>query len=162
MFEQILVPLDGSRFGSSALKYAISLAQHFSAQVTLVQAVKPAIPSMAPAMPEGMVDPHAAEIAVQGAREQDRRNVTKVRLYLRRKARELRSTGLTCSYSIPVGEPAQSILNICRKEGADLIIMSTHGKGGLKRAILGSIADEVSRKSRVAVLLVPQRRLRRR
>lgn len=157
MFERIFVPLDGSRFGSSALKYATAVAQCFGAQVVLVQAVKPAIPSMALATPEGMVSPYTAGIAVQGAREQDRRNVAKARRYLRRKARELRNTGMACSFSIPIGEPAQSILKVCHKGRADLIIMSTHGKAGLKRVILGSVADEVSRKSRVAVLLVPQK-----
>ena len=46
MFKRILVPLDGSRFGSRALTYASEVAPHFGAKVILIQVVKPAMPGV--------------------------------------------------------------------------------------------------------------------
>ena len=58
-----------------------------------------------------------------------------------------------------MGTPAKSIIEFCQKEGVDLVVMTTHGRNGLKRAFVGSIADEVIRESGVPVLVIrPQRR----
>jgi len=156
MFKRILVPLDGSRFSSSALRYAIGIAQRFNAQIILIEAVKPVTPSAVPAEAEATTVPVVTEVAVQAARLEEKRSVTKTKRYLQRKVRDVTKRGIKCSYRIEMENPAESILKTCRKEGVKLIIMSTHGKGGLKRAILGSVADEVTRKSRVPVMLIRQ------
>jgi len=154
MFKRIIVPLDGSRLGSAALKYAEAVAERFTADLVLMQAVVPATPTPIPATPAGAMSPATAELALQAARAEDKRNAEKARRYLQRKVREVKGRGLRCSYKLVMGHPGKSIINLCRKERIDLAVMSTHGRGGLKRAILGSVADEVVRESKVPVLVI--------
>ena len=156
MFKRILVPLDGSRFSSSAMRYAIGIARRFDAQIILIEAVKPVTPSPSSEASEATMVPVVTEVAVQAARLEEKRHLTRAKQYLQRKVRDVTKRGIKCSYRIAMEEPAYSILKTCRKEGVELIVMSTHGKGGLKRAILGSVADEVARKSRVPVMLIRQ------
>ncbi|MCL6621402.1 MAG: universal stress protein [Syntrophobacterales bacterium] len=52
------------------------------------------------------------------------------------------------------GDPAEKILEVAQKEGADLIIMGTHGRKGLERAIFGSVCDKVVRNSKIPVLTI--------
>ncbi|HEY92485.1 MAG TPA: universal stress protein [Dehalococcoidia bacterium] len=58
------------------------------------------------------------------------------------------------SYDVVIGDPAQSIMEFDKKERMDLIVMSTHGKSGLKRAIMGRVADAVIRDSGKPVLVI--------
>lgn len=51
-------------------------------------------------------------------------------------------------------QPARAILDLARRVGADLIAMSTHGRGGVRRLMLGSVADKVVRGADAAVLLI--------
>lgn len=159
MFKRILVPLDGSRFSSTALKYAVDVAEHYKAQIILMQAVVPATPTAVPATPVGTLSPVTAELAVQSARLEDRENASKAKRYLQRKAREVSRRGIECSYRITRGDPARSIIRLCRQEKVNLVTLSSHSKGGLKRAILGSVTDQLVRESKVPVLLIrPGRR----
>jgi nucleotide-binding universal stress UspA family protein len=155
MFKRILVPLDGSRFGSRAIQYATDVAQRFAAEVILMQVVKPttlvpATTGMAPGI-EGLAP---AEITVQAALEEDKRNAAYAKRYLSGKAREIRSQGIKVKYEVIIGEPAQSIKKFAQKGHIDLVVMTTHGKSGLKRAIMGSVADAVIRESGKPVLVV--------
>jgi universal stress protein A len=88
------------------------------------------------------------------ATAEDKRNASLAKQYLSRKTRELRSRGIKASYQAVIGEPADTIMKLARRKKSDLIIMSSHGKGGLKRAILGSVTDEVIRKAGKPVLVV--------
>ncbi|MDP2731295.1 MAG: universal stress protein [Dehalococcoidales bacterium] len=155
MFKRILVPLDGSRFSSSALRYASEIAQRFEAEVILIQIVKPATPvSVVPSMVSGMESPATAEITAQAALAEDKRNVARAKRYLNGKVRGIKSQGIKVSYRTEVGEPALSIIRFAQKGHIDLVVMTTRGKGGLRRAVLGSIADEVVRKSGKPVLVI--------
>jgi len=55
---------------------------------------------------------------------------------------------------VAIGNPAQSIMQFSKKKNIDLIVMTTHGKSGLKRAVMGSIADVVIRESGKPVLVI--------
>lgn len=153
MFKRILVPLDGSRFGLRALRYATDVARRFEAEVILLQVVKPTTPIIAEG-PAGVASPLGSEIALQAAVEEDKRNAARARRYLNEKVRGIKSQGMVGSYSVVVGDPSQSIISFSRKERIDLIVMSTHGKSGLKRAIMGSVADSVIRGSGKPVLVI--------
>lgn len=161
MFQQILVPLDGSRFSSSALKYAIDLAKHYGAGVVLLRAVEPTTPVPVGATTMGMESPVSAQITVEEALKQDQRNVKLARRYMSKKLREVTSRGIKATYYVVTGEPFESIMKYCKKERIDLVVMTTHGKSGIKRAILGSVADQVVRDSRVPVLAIRPRQRRR-
>ena len=93
-----------------------------------------------------------SKLSVQIALEGVERNVAHARRYLSRKVREVTSKGIKCSNHIKVGQRACSITKFCQKEHMDLVIMTIHGKGGLRRATMGSVADEVIRTYKVPVL----------
>jgi nucleotide-binding universal stress UspA family protein len=162
MFKRILVPLDGSRFSSQALHYAIDIAKRYQSKLVIMRVVPPATVVPSSTATEIGIDPAAARIAVQSARIQDSAHMMRVRKYLQRKARAITAQGIEGKYHVAVGEPGKSIVGYSTEAKVDLIVMMTSGKGGLKRAILGSVADEVVRKAGAPVLLLPKRRSRRR
>lgn len=163
MFKRIMVPLDGSRVSGQALSYAIDIAKRYQSKLIVVRVVPPATVVPSSTATEIGIDPASARIAVQSAQIQDRANVERTRRYLQQKLRTITGNGIEGAYHIAVGEPGKAIIRHSAEAKVDLIVMMTSGKGGLKRAILGSVADEVSRKAGVPVLLLPKRRhLRRR
>jgi nucleotide-binding universal stress UspA family protein len=153
MFKRLLVPLDGSRFGSRALRYATEVAQRFGAEVILIRVIRPTTPVIS-AGTYGVVSPAESEIAVQAALEADKRNAARAKRYLRAKVRAIRSRHTKASYQIAIGDPSKSIIEFSTKENIDLVVMTTHGKSGLKRAVMGSIADVVIRESGKPVLVI--------
>ncbi len=152
VFKRVLVPLDGSRLSSRALPYAVEIASKFAAGIHLVRIVRPAIPVTAST---GMTtSPAAVEVAMEGALIEDRRNAARARKYLKRKLRELRSARNNISYQVVIGDPARSIIDIANDDEIDLVVMTTHGASGLKRAIMGSVADRVIRESGKPVMVI--------
>ena len=158
MFRRILVPLDGSRLSGQAFSYAIDIAKRYQSKVIVMRVVPPATVVPSSTATEIGIDPAAARIAVQSARIQDRAHVVRARKYLQQKLRAITGQGIEGAYHIAVGESAKSIVRYSAEAKVDLIVMMTSGKGGLKRAILGSVADEVARKAGAPVLLLPKRR----
>jgi len=105
-------------------------------------------------MVPGMDNLTTTELATQAAIQADKRNVDRARRYLSGKMREMRSHDIKGSYHVVVGDPAQSIMGFVQKSNIDLLIMTTHGKSGLKRAVMGSVADAVIRGSGKPVLVI--------
>jgi nucleotide-binding universal stress UspA family protein len=158
MFKRLLVPLDGSRFGSRALQVAIMVAKQFSAEIILIQVVKRAIPVTATAvMPPGTASPEATEIAIRAALEEQERTTVRARRYLSGKVRGINHHNIKSSYQVLVGKPAESIMEFANEKNMDLVVMTTHGKSGIKRAIMGSVADTVIRESGKPVLVINPR-----
>jgi nucleotide-binding universal stress UspA family protein len=149
MFEKILVPLDGSRFGTKALPYAIEIAKRFDSELVLMKVVFPTIPGHVMSL-----NVEATEIAKKAAHIQDRKHVNNAKRYLGRKLRNIKSEGIEASYSVIIGDPTRSIMSFIKKEHIDLVVMTTHGKSGFKRAVMGSVADAVIRESLKPVLVI--------
>jgi nucleotide-binding universal stress UspA family protein len=130
MFRQIIVPLDGSATAATALPPARALAKQTGAELTLVRVVPPAL---------GLVNRKAAA----------------AELYLQRIAAELAKGDLRVVTVVPEGDaPVEEIVETVRTRGADLVVMATHGRGGLHRVLMGSVAEQVLVNSPVPVLLV--------
>jgi nucleotide-binding universal stress UspA family protein len=160
VFNRIMVPLDGSRYSGRALRYAAEIARRFDAEAVLIQVVTPAVPvaSTTGAVPV-VESPAATRIAVEAARAEDKRNTTRAKRYLRSKVRWMKLQNISASYRVVISRPAAAIMEFARKEHVDLLIITTHGKGGIKRAVMGSIADEVVREPGKPVLVInPQAR----
>ncbi|MFC2035603.1 universal stress protein, partial [Chloroflexota bacterium] len=103
-----------------------------------------------------------AELAIQQARREDIKNLLHARRYLRRKAREITAKGVKCTHHTFVGRPAESIRGFCNEENVDLVVMTTHGRSGIKRAIIGSITDRLIRETGMPVLVIrPHKRCRK-
>lgn len=140
---RILVPVDESPLSRQVVAPAEELATLLGAELLLLSVLEPVIGIMDPALPfPANVDP---------AMEQARREAAEGDLHAL--AREITDRGgkarsLTVS-ALGVGA---TILEVAEREGADLIAMSTHGAGGLRRAFVGSVTDKVIRGSPVPVL----------
>jgi nucleotide-binding universal stress UspA family protein len=70
----------------------------------------------------------------------------------------VRESALECQTGTVEGIPGDEIVDYATKIGADLIVMGTHGRGGLRRVLLGSVAEKVLRAACCPVLVVPIRR----
>ena len=154
MFKQIMVPLDGSRFSSHALRYAIDIAKKFDAKLHLVRSVEPTMPVTSAVATLGVETASSAQVAVEAAVRQDRINTRRAERYMKKKQHELTSHDIKADFHVVAGHPYDAIMKFCRKEKIDLVVMTTHGKSGLKRAVLGSVADKVVRDPRVPVLVI--------
>ena len=139
---RILVPLDGSHLAEAALPIAARLAGALGADLTLLHIIEKA----APARVHG--EPHLGQKAEAEA-------------YLSRLAQELAAHGATVDHhvhEVPVGDVARSIAAHADEEDSDLVVVSTHGAGDLRRGLFGSIAQRVLQTCHRPVLLVRTRR----
>jgi nucleotide-binding universal stress UspA family protein len=69
----------------------------------------------------------------------------------------LRDQGMAVRPLVEGSRPATTILDVAEREGVDLIMVATHGRGGMERLFLGSVADRVVHHSACPVLLIPTR-----
>lgn len=135
--EKILVPLDGSALAESALATAVEMAQPGAGNLMLMRAAE------AHTFPGA--DPTDAQVAV----------VRDGETYLAGVAERLKEQGLTkVETSVWYGPAAAAIVDAARARKADLIVMTTHGRGGLGRLVLGSVAESVLRGTTTPILLL--------
>jgi nucleotide-binding universal stress UspA family protein len=142
---RIVVPLDGSRFGERALPTALALAERAEAALDLVTVAVPALQS-APARDDAVTGDESRE-----------RGKTRAAEYLDGVAARVRDSGYQGTMArdvIAPGNAARSIVRYLAEVEADLVVMTTHGRGPLQRAWLGSTADGVIRRSPCPVLLL--------
>lgn len=139
MLSQILVPLDGSPLSEQSLTTAIEIAHLAGAKLRLAR-----VHSALPATVDG-TDLHWLD-------EQIRSDASH---YLVSVATRLRTeSSIEVVTEMLEGPTARSICDAAARSGADLIVMSTHGRGGLSRLWLGSVAEGVARHATIPVLLL--------
>ncbi len=136
MLSRILVPLDGSPVAEAVLPQVIELAALRQAEVVLLR--------VALAHTFLGADPVEAQVRV----------VEEAQAYLGTIETNLAAQGLAVRSVVRYGHAADEILDHARAGGVDMIAMSTHGRGGIRRWVLGSVAETVVRHSPVPVLLV--------
>ncbi len=156
MFTNILVPLDGSDLGEKALRSAESLARFHSALLHLIHVV-PRQPELEGAK-RGLIAAISARAAEHQQREADHLREDRIasgRTYLEQLAAHLRGAGLKVETAIVEGAVADKVLEYAKDHHIDLVAMSTHGYGGIKRRLLGSVTDPVIRSSETPVLVLP-------
>ncbi len=141
---RVLVTLDGSSFAERVLPWVHQVSLATGAEVLLL--VVPEVPD--PSLYGAMAD------AVDELREQAEANA---RRYLERTAAALREMDMPVRLLMEGSRPATAILDIAEREQVDLIMLATHGRGGIDRLMLGSVADRVVHHARCPVLLVPAR-----
>ena len=135
MNTRILVPLDGSELAERAIPYAEALARPSGARLILVRVVhRFALPGT-----RGATQMEAIRTAEE---------------YLEEVAARLRVRDLVVDTAAPTGDPAEWIVDEAGIYRADLIVMATHGRGGLARFVYGSVASAVLTRATTPVLLV--------
>ncbi len=141
MFKRMLVPLDGSDLAEVVFTYAKELAGRLDIEVISLYVGTPARREFVP-MHQAYIE-RAAEIIRHQAQEIQEKTGIKPG------SKPIKSRG-----EIAEGYPAEEILRYADENNVDLLLMATHGRSGLKRWVLGNVADKVLRASKVPVLLV--------
>jgi nucleotide-binding universal stress UspA family protein len=141
MYEKILVPLDGSALAERALLHAAGIARGTRAEILLLQAIYAPLP----VVPEPV-------LLAEGKMIEEAAKATSE--YLERIGSQLREGGHRVRTMVEESPPADAILRVADREMVDLIIMSTHGRSGLSRLMMGSIAESVLRNTHRTVMLV--------
>ncbi len=144
--KKILYPTDLSPGAASALPLVAALARGLEAKVLLLHVAAGGADGFAgqelqPAQQELLTT--MRETAARTARDESRE-------ILRRHL-----PGIPVEVAVRTGDPSRTILDTARAEGVAMIVMATHGRGGWRRWLLGSVADRVVRQSAVPVVLVP-------
>jgi nucleotide-binding universal stress UspA family protein len=149
VFSKIMVCLDGSVLAEQVLPYAIEVAQAFKARLAFFSAlpepviVAPGIPGIAPVPVE--TDAMVAE-AIKGQAEAE--------AYLSCMVGRASENGVKAEKMVANGSPGPTILDFAEKHGVGLIAIATHGKGGLERVVMGSVADYLLRHSKIPIFVV--------
>jgi nucleotide-binding universal stress UspA family protein len=137
-YTKILIPTDGSEYSYKAGEHAVYLAKATGARLYVLNVVDTDM-----AFRSGI---HYSE------------DLCEMEKYGNAATGKIKSIcdgeGVSCEEMIARGKPAEVILDVAEKVGADLIVMGSLGMSALERALIGSVSDRVSRHARCPVLLV--------
>jgi nucleotide-binding universal stress UspA family protein len=146
---RIVVPLDGSEIAARALPVASELAEHLAAPVHVIRAVDAALslPMASGVFGAGpVVDANVTDQIWEEAEAEARSTVTAA-------VSQLQSEGVDASGGIVIGSPFFAISEAI--EPGDLLTLTSHGRGGVRRWLLGSVAEKLVREAKAPVMLVP-------
>jgi nucleotide-binding universal stress UspA family protein len=134
--QSILVPLDRSTLAERILAEVRELARPLEAMITLLRVIPPYLtPSM------------------ESQEKESARDWAEVEAYLQEKRQALQAAGVSVNSMVRTGDPAHQILEYAEANEIDVIAIATHGRSGLSRWLLGSVADKVLRGSDIPILL---------
>lgn len=139
MYDSILVPTDGSREVERALKHAFELANRHNATIRALYVINAA--SYGGLQIETAFEGIADALHGEGKAAVDRVD-------------ELAPAAVTVETAVRKGAPSQVIVDEAETTACDLVVMGTHGRGGIDRLLLGSVTERVVRRSPVPVLTV--------
>lgn len=142
---KILLAVDGSKYSEAAVQNLTSAFRAQSSEVLVLQVVEPLVFSAPPQMAQG----YAPEMA---ARLQDQ--LKQARESVLRTAETLRKAGFKADSRVVENEVRTGILDVAADWHADLIVLGSHGEKGLRRFLLGSVAEFVARHAHCSVLVV--------
>ena len=139
LVSRIFTPLDGSREGEAALPYVEALAAKMNTEVVLFQSVDKR-------------DACSGEVNWMELRNEVERNA---KVYLRKVEANLISKGIAVRTMVEFGgDPAKEITELAARTRSAVVAMSTHGRSGVDRVVLGSVAEKVLRAGSIPILLV--------
>ncbi len=147
-YQTIIVPLDTSPFAEHALDQAYELASAMNATLHLVSIIPP---------------PHVLPVHIHFHKEKEPQTLVRAwhqtelerrTHYLEQRAELFREQGLMVQTDVATGHPAEEILRFCTQHQDTLLVMTTHGRSGLRRILLGSVAMKVAQGAHVPMLLM--------
>lgn len=142
MFHNIMLPLDGSELAENALEKAVGLARLSQARLHLVRAQE---------YPDTIIENRDEFPTLHGYYEQEKADC---QVYLDRVKAKL-GEGVTVEVHLISGEsPTQALLTFARQHQIDLIVAASHGRTGVTRWLLGSVAEKLARLSPCPVMIV--------
>jgi nucleotide-binding universal stress UspA family protein len=144
-YRHILLPLDFSEEARRTLPVALDLAAGSGAKVTLLHVV-----------PDVQLTPHGAPFAPPLDGTTTAAEVEAARKHLEQHRGMLAGVREVAAQVLTSNDPARTITEMANTEGCDLILISTHGRTGFRRFMLGSVAEAVVRRAEVPVLCIPR------
>ena len=145
MFKNILIPTDGSPLSQKAVVQGVALAKSVGAKVTAFFAAPPATPIVyRDHLPVGYATPGEHE-------EMIKKTAAKYLGFVERAATK---AGISCeSVHVTSDYPEEGILKVAQKKKCDLIVMATHGQGGLRGMLIGSVTQKVLNQAKIPVMV---------
>jgi len=140
LFQKIVLATDGSEYSANVVKYAIELAKISEAKIYAIYVVDTGIFT---SIPMDVAWTNMYELLKQEG------NVATNQVESEAMAANIEVESFTVE-----GHPAEEIIKLAEDKSADIIVMGTLGKSGLDRFLLGSVAEKVSRTSRIPVMIV--------
>jgi nucleotide-binding universal stress UspA family protein len=161
--ERLLIPLDGSEFSQQILPWVRRCFKPSDVALLLLQAVPPHS-----AAPEGLPGREAVASGFVHDADRYRQHMTDAERYyqaqearqcqseetLRQIGQPLREAGYAVEIHVSLGDPAPAIVDYTRRCGVTAIAMATHGRGGWRRVVLGSVADQILRTVSIPVFML--------
>lgn len=154
MYKKILLTHDGSPLSSLAIEHASDLAKTYASSVIVLQVVD-SVTRMVAAINASAMAFETQEIyesIFKTEKENAEKNVQDIQSTLKKAGVKNVTT------TILEGDARDKIVAVAKKEACDLIIMSTHGRSGIRRALLGSVAEDVVRHAPCPVLLIREKK----
>jgi len=144
MFDKILVCLDGSKIAEQILPFAIEEAAKFNSKLVLLR--------VAPPMPAASAN---YGVAPEEMVEMKSQNQDEAVSYLEGIAGQIRAErNVEVESNVETGLAAETIVDFAEQNQVGLIAIATHGEGGIKRLVFGSIADYVLRNATLPILVI--------
>jgi nucleotide-binding universal stress UspA family protein len=141
MFTHLLVPLDGSDLAEAALPTALAIAGRFESEITLLCVARSPV----------LLTSDVTDVFVSLREEMHQEAAA----YIRNQEAALQSQGYKVNGRVSEGDSvADAILDVADELGVDGIVMSTHGRGGVKRWVFGSVADKVLQQAKAPIILI--------
>jgi len=136
--KRILFPTDFSHTGDAALAFATTLAKESDGRLIIAHVQETPLAYGGGEMYYGMPEPSTEEVL--------------------KMLHEVKPTdaSVPVEYRLATGDPAEAIVHLAEEEGADLIVLGSHGRTGLSRLLMGSVAEAIVRKAHCPVLVHKQ------
>ena len=145
MYQHIMVPLDGSELAECVLPHAESIATGCNvSKITLVRVVPPL----------HMYGGTETGISPEERHHLEADSIEVATAYLEEKAKQLKDKGALVETTVLFGNVLDKLCDYITENGVDLVIIATHGRSGVSRLFLGSIADRLLRNAPIPVLMV--------
>ena len=141
MYKRILVPLDGSKLSEAVLPHVEAIAKGLNCEIVLLHVIP---------LPVPVFDTPASPFDHNLLRDQEQ-DATR---YLKEMCAKLEMDEARVNFLVREGDVTQLILDVAQEVQADLIAMSTHGRSGALRWLLGSVTDRIVRHSPIPVLAI--------
>ena len=140
MFEKILYPTDFSDVSKKALEYCKKLKEAGTKKVIVLHVIE--------------MDPNIEKVPANIKEVFKKELEQTARKEIETMATELKKTGFDVTVRIELGSPVKKILEVEDEENVSAIVLGSHGKSNIKEILIGSVSENVIRKSRVPVLVV--------
>ena len=147
---KIICPVDFSEPSDAALRYAVDLADHFSAEIVLLHAINQIDPTPSPSY---TLTHHVMEQIPQIMQQMTENAYDALKKLIANHIADR----VPARYVVEIGDPATRIVKTAEAEQADLIVIATHGRSGIKGFFFGSVAEKVVRTAGCPVLTMKHR-----